>query len=112
MAKKYLQLAGVLKRLLFERDMKPIDLAREVNMPPPTIHRLVTGKSTRPYKSSLKPIADFFSVTVDQLTGEQSTANSLVTMQENAFQSKMFLNVLLIPWDKLLNPHLLDKNKY
>lgn len=50
--------------------MRPADLARETNLPTPTVHRLVTGKSTRPYKSSLEPIADYFSLSVDQLLGE------------------------------------------
>jgi len=70
MANKYPQLSFNLKKLLFERNMKPIDLAREVDIPQPTIHRLVTGKSCRPYMSSLKPIADFFSLSVEQLVGE------------------------------------------
>ena len=71
MAKKYVALGNTLKKLLFERNMKPVDLARQINLPPPTIHRLITGKSTRPYQSSLKPIANFFSITVDQLLGEE-----------------------------------------
>lgn len=49
--------------------MKPADLAREVNLPQPTIHRIVTGQSTRPYKSSLEPIAKYFDVTSEQLLG-------------------------------------------
>ena len=70
MAKKYIHLGKILKKLLFDKGIKPADLAREVNLPSPTVHRLVTGKSTRPYKSSLNPIADFFSISVDELTGE------------------------------------------
>lgn len=71
MSKKYPNLAKILKKLLFDKDIKPVDLARAVDLPAPTIHRLVTGKSTRPYTSSLKPIADFFSIDMDQLVGER-----------------------------------------
>lgn len=105
MAKKYLHLGNILKRLLFDKDMKPVDLAREVNIPPPTIHRLVTGKSTRPYKSSLKPIADYFSLTVDQLIGEEplepatSSPTNLTTFRE----------IPLIPWNEMEGD---VKNKY
>lgn len=81
MAKRYLKLSSILRKLLFDRAMKPIDLAREVNLPPPTIHRLVTGKSTRPYPSSLKPIADFFSISVDELLGEITPADSSLTTE-------------------------------
>lgn len=70
MAKKYSNLSKVLKKLLFKNDMRPVDLARQLNMPPPTIHRLVTGKSTRPYKSSLEPIAEFFDLSIEELLGE------------------------------------------
>ena len=70
MAKTYPKLGATLKKLLFDKNMKPSDLAREVNLPPPTIHRLVTGKSNRPYQSSLAPIAAFFNITVEELTGE------------------------------------------
>jgi plasmid maintenance system antidote protein VapI len=42
MAKKHLHLGQILKKLLFDRAMKAADLAREINIPPPTIHRLGT----------------------------------------------------------------------
>jgi SOS-response transcriptional repressor LexA len=70
MAKKYPKLSSTLKNLLFHKDMKTMDLARALDIPQPTIHRLVTGKTTRPYRSSLEPIADFFDISVDQLLGE------------------------------------------
>jgi len=91
--------------------MKPVDLAREVNIPSPTIHRLVTGKSTRPYKSSLKPIADFFSLTVDQLTGEQPAIDNPL-IKERSLKFNNILNLPLIPWGQLLNPQKIDKDKY
>jgi transcriptional regulator with XRE-family HTH domain len=72
MSKTYPNLSSILKRLLFQRDMKPVDLARAVDIPPPTIHRLITGKSTRPYQSSLEPIAKYFGITTAQLLGTES----------------------------------------
>ena len=108
MAKKYLNLGKKLKKLLFDRGMKPVDLARGVNMPPPTIHRLVTGKSTRPYESSLKPIADFFSISVDELTGEASPlddSNEKIT--NNSLKTIHYLPI--IPWEKLQDVQI-DKN--
>jgi SOS-response transcriptional repressor LexA len=89
MAKKYTNLSGILKKLLFNRDMKPIDLAKEVNLPQPTIHRLVTGKCTRPYKSSLDPIADYFSITVDQLLGEAPLPGEQANTSLLSSQSKV-----------------------
>ncbi len=60
--------------------MSPADLARAVDLPTATISRLTTGKSTRPYRSSLEPIAKYFSIDVEQLLGEkplESIANDL-----------------------------------
>jgi len=107
MAKKYLKLGNILKRLLFDRDMKPIDLAREVNLPAPTIHRLITGKSTRPYTTSLKPIADYFAITVDQLLGEEALATSEIDKQSRI---KNIHHLPLVPWDQLQD-NKIEKNK-
>jgi transcriptional regulator with XRE-family HTH domain len=71
MAKSYSKLSETLKKLLYEKRLNPAQLAQQVKLPVPTIHRLVTGKTTRPYKSSLEPIADYFSISIDQLLGEK-----------------------------------------
>jgi len=93
--------------------MKAVDLAREVKIPPPTIHRLITGKSTRPYKSSLKPIADFFSMSIEQLIGEQSfTNNPLIINEETSLQTRKIAYLPLIPWEKLQHHQMTDENKY
>jgi SOS-response transcriptional repressor LexA len=101
MAKKYSQLSTILKRLLFEKNMKPIDLAREVDIPQPTIHRLVTGKSTRPYKSSLKPIADYFSITIEQLLGESSLGTDPWVNEKLLMAKKNIQSIPIIPWSKI-----------
>lgn len=106
MAKKYLQLGSVLKRLLFERDLRPVELSREVNLPPTTIHRLITGKSTRPYKSSLKPIADYFSISVEQLLGE-----SPLDSEKNTTPYDSIHYIPFIPWDALSNNNFSPSKK-
>lgn len=97
MAKSYPKLSGILKKLLFDNNMKASDLAREVNLPPPTIHRLITGKSSRPYKSSLEPIADFFSLKVEQLLGEEDLKS-----KDHASSVYPIQTLPLIPWDDLI----------
>lgn len=109
MAKKFLKLGTVLKTLLFEKNMKPVDLAREVNLPPPTIHRLVTGKSTRPYQSSLQPIADFFSVTIEQLIGEQPLLANRNT--SNTSVATMY-GIPFIPFESVHRVNQIDTLKH
>ncbi|QLH42299.1 MAG: helix-turn-helix domain-containing protein [Coxiellaceae bacterium] len=98
MAKHYHKLSKVLQRLLFERRMKPVDLAREVDLPQPTVHRLISGKSTRPYRSSLEPIAAYFSITVDQLLGEQPLDEAEHAKLPTKVQ---FKEIPMIKWDAI-----------
>jgi SOS-response transcriptional repressor LexA len=103
MAKKYPKLSTILKRLLFERDMKPVDLARELDIPQPTIHRLVVGKSTRPYKSSLEPIAKYFDISVDQLLGEEPLLADWQPEEKLPKKTDAIKTVPMIPWANILN---------
>jgi len=102
-APRYLKLAQNLRKLLFERNMKPIDLAREVSLPQPTIHRLVSGKSTRPYKSSLEPIAHFFSVSIEELLGEEPHLETIWNQpdtQKNII-TQVIKSIPIISWKQL-----------
>lgn len=107
MAKKYLHIGKILKRLLFDNNMKSVDLARKVNIPPPTIHRLITGKSTRPYKSSLQPIADYFSIKLEQLLGEEPLENN---KESNHLLFSKVRYIPLIPWNNLESLEPINNN--
>ncbi|WP_048875617.1 helix-turn-helix domain-containing protein [Candidatus Coxiella mudrowiae] len=50
--------------------MKYSDLSKEVGLSSFTINHLVTGKSNRPHVSSLKPISDFFNISIEQIKEE------------------------------------------
>lgn len=101
MARKYLNLSNILKKILFEKDMRPADLARELNMPVPTIHRIVTGKSTRPYQSSLEAIAEYLNVSVEQLTGDEPLLPSTLDDVKSLPIGKYTKVVPLISWSTL-----------
>lgn len=84
--------------------MNPSELAREVGVPSTTVHRLVTGKSTRPYKNSLIPIADYFSLSVEQLIGEEQLPNN--PWQENSPGKGVEQRIVKIPiisWGEVTN---------
>jgi SOS-response transcriptional repressor LexA len=59
----------ILGRLLSEHNLKVTELARRIKIPQPTVQRIVTGTSENPQMSSLKSIAEYFDITVDQLKG-------------------------------------------
>ena len=58
-----------LKCLMADKEIRATELARKTDLPQPTVHRIVSGISPNPHISSLKPIAKFFNVTIDQLKG-------------------------------------------
>ncbi len=64
-----LPISEILTRLLFKRRLRATELARQLNLPQPTISRILTGATANPHRSSLEPIADFFNISVAQLKG-------------------------------------------
>ena len=94
---------NVIRELLFKNDINVSELARAINLPQPTIQRLVSGKTVDPKLSTLTLIANHFSLTIDQLLGN-ATNNSLdnntafkvctapIISWEQAAQFKKFLN--------------------
>jgi SOS-response transcriptional repressor LexA len=64
-------LSHILKRLMFEKQVRTTELARRVGLKQPTVHRIVEGTSLRPHLSTLDPIAKYFAVSVDQLRGAE-----------------------------------------
>jgi SOS-response transcriptional repressor LexA len=63
------KIGKILTRLLSDQNMRVSELARKIQLPQPTIQRIAAGVCENPHLSSLKPIADFFSITIDQLKG-------------------------------------------
>ena len=89
---KNTRVGQVINRLMAEKKIRVAELARRVNLPQPTVHRIANGACEHPHLSSLKPIADFFSITVDQLKGHE-----LIPWLDRA------LKVPLLTWEAILN---------
>ncbi len=68
---KNTKIGQILNRLMADQKIRVTELARRINLPQPTIHRIATGACEHPHLSSLKPIANFFSINVDQLKGHE-----------------------------------------
>lgn len=65
-------LMTVLKRLIIHMNLSANALAKELNLPAPTINRLLTGEVKDPRASTLIAIADYFGIKVDQLLGKEA----------------------------------------
>jgi len=60
-----------LKRLMDGAGVSQNGLADATKVPQPTIFRILQGESRDPRNSTLKPIADYFGITVAQLRGDE-----------------------------------------
>jgi SOS-response transcriptional repressor LexA len=66
------KLAINLRRLLSERNISEAELARQTDIPQPTLHKILSGKTADPRASTLKSLADFFGLTIDALISGES----------------------------------------
>jgi SOS-response transcriptional repressor LexA len=68
---KNTRIGQIINRLMADKKIRVAELARRINLPQPTIHRIATGACEHPHLSSLEPIANFFSISIDQLKGHE-----------------------------------------
>ena len=94
------KIGSIIKELLYRNNIKPSDLAKATEIPPPTIHRIITGQTLNPYQNSLKKIADFFGITIKQLIGEENLDyNKNSEHVVNNLTNNVYIN--LISWKDL-----------
>jgi transcriptional regulator with XRE-family HTH domain len=67
-------LAINLTNLLKNKGINESDLAKRLNLPYNTIHRIITGTTSDPRLSTLKQLADYFDVTIDTLINQDHHA--------------------------------------
>jgi SOS-response transcriptional repressor LexA len=63
------KLSHILKRLLFLNGLRVTDLSKLTRVSQPTLQRMITGGIEKPHNSSLEPLAEYFNLTIEQLTG-------------------------------------------
>lgn len=86
------RLAENLQKLIRERRLRMSDVARETGISPPVIHRLCAGTTLNPNVETLRPLADFFNVSINQLISHEC-----ITYQPRIHS----LNI--VSWDELLH---------
>ncbi len=74
------------------------DLARLTDVPQPTLHHILMGATRNPRKKSLEALSTFFSVSTEQLKGNEPLPNIIPkTIQEDLKIS----TIPIIEWDML-----------
>lgn len=84
------------KLLKLHGDLSLSDLARETQIPQPTLHHIIEGKTKKPRRQALEALANFFSVSIHQLTGEVPL---LHTIPDTIKDTLKISTVPLIDWD-------------
>jgi SOS-response transcriptional repressor LexA len=92
-------ISNILKALMFKRDVNTSKLARKLNLPQQTLQRIVSGTSTNPHSKTLKPIADFFNISLEQLKGEHPLPESIVSSDLPILVQQKTKNIPLIDWN-------------
>lgn len=64
-------IASNLKKLMERANISEHELSRRTSVKQPIIHRLLSGNNQNPKLLTLKPIADYFMLSVSQLIGEK-----------------------------------------
>lgn len=62
---------------MFKKSINTTQLARKIDVPQQTLHRILAGLSPNPHLKTLEPLAEFFSISVDQLTGKKPLLGEL-----------------------------------
>ena len=91
-----MSLNQTLKRIMFEKQIRTAALARELEMPQPTLHRIVEG-ACRPHRSSLERLAHHFDVTINQLEGLEP----IPWLENSSTLSSCLIELPILAWDTL-----------
>lgn len=91
------QFRNVMVKLMAAEGVNTTELARRINLPQPTVHRLVVGKTEDPKLSTLISIAEYFSITLDQLLGNADLAS------EENLRSSQTISIPVISWENALH---------
>ena len=68
----------ILTKLMVQQQLTDNELADLVGIPQPTISRIKNGNSRDPRDTTLRPLADYFGLTISQLRGDMPLPQDLV----------------------------------
>ncbi len=96
--KKHSAVGKIIKQLMQESNMSEAELARQVGLPQTTVNRLLLGSTADPRASTLKPIAKFFDITIDQLLGIEDIPQDRISGTFRTINRDAWTHVPIIEW--------------
>lgn len=92
---------AIIHQLMDECGIKEAELARQVGLPQTTINRLLLGGTLDPRANTLKPIADYFGVTIGQLCGFEPLTSHRIAGTTHVSQRDAWRPIPIIEWDSV-----------
>lgn len=86
----------ILNKLIEQNAISISTLARQTGIGQSVIHRLATGETSNPKLDTLKPIAKYFTVSLDQLIGNEPLANK--NKEAKAYSLPLLAMDQIVPW--------------
>jgi transcriptional regulator with XRE-family HTH domain len=74
------------------------ELARLTEIPQPTIHHILTGSTKNPRKKALEELSRFFSISIEQLTGQEPLP---AIIPEGVKKDLQISSIPIVEWDSL-----------
>ena len=95
-------LSSILKILMSELHINESELARQTGVAQPVIHRICSGETDNPKVGTLKPLANYFSLSISQLIGDQPLPNNRIpgTYSPGA---RGWQQIPLLDWEEILH---------
>ena len=90
-----LEIGNILNRLLEKSAISESELGRIIGVPRATINRIASGRTPDPRASTLRAIAEYFNVTVDQLLGKQP----LFQHTDSTALTSTYISIPVIEWE-------------
>jgi hypothetical protein len=97
-----MNLPEILNKLMAESDIDSVQLSKYTDIPVATISRIRTNDKANPTTATLKPIAQFFNISIDQLLGIQELPSNRIPGTFNSVHYTSSL-VPIIEWDNVLD---------
>ncbi len=91
------EIAVNLKKLLFEYEISATELAQCIDIPQPTIHRIIVGKSKQPRNETINKIADYFRIDPDKLLSADFNVNNHLAKQQRKISANNTSDIFEIP---------------
>lgn len=89
-------LASNLRRLMQTHRINECALSRQTTIPQPTLHKILSGKTNDPRASTLKSLAAYFKVSIEELLYGTPTTKS----QNSSVQTQL---IAVISWSDCIN---------